>query len=220
MTDSKTNEIEQLLIDNPYDTKILSTLEQHVLHQVKTGEYDFDANRHLLKLYTVEPSGIKMDMVQKILVMALMQLPHNHFLACKYLLREDLHNDDHVKGIFKLESLLETAQFVKFWKEASDSKIRTVLDKISGFDDAIRSFMCSVIESAYQSISVSLLSELLRADAACIEAIWTKRGWTKDESDNGKTLNIPLGNENQFPRVTSTENISLRDICKVLSLRA
>jgi len=218
MTEFKAEELGQLLVENPYDTKILAQLEAAVEHQAKSGEYFFDVNRHVLKLYSVDPDAIKMDVVQKVLIMAMMQLPETHFLACKYLLKEDLHSDAELKGVFRLAHLLETAQFAVFWKEAADSKVRTSLDKCTGFDAAIRTFICTVLEATYQSIETDTLKELLNASQEQVDELAGQRGYSKTDDD--KCLAFPLGVENQFPKVTTCESISLQDICKVLSLRA
>jgi len=214
-------EIEELLINNPYDVKILSQLESYVLAQTKNpAAYDFDANRHLLKLYTADPDAIKMDMVQKVLVLALMHLPHPHFLACTYLLREDIHDDDHLKGIFKLSALLEHAQFPKFWKEAKESKLRAVLEKCVGFDDAIRDFICSIVQSTYQSISMSLLKDLLHTTQENVDKIVKGQGWTrgKEETTGKCVVFIPVNEGNQITEVKTTEKIPLAEICKFMSL--
>lgn len=218
MTEFKVEELEQLVADNPYDPKIKAQLEGAVAHQAKSGEYFFNANRQLLKLYALESKTANMDAVQTVLVMALMQMPQPHFLACKYLLPEELHSNPEVRDVFQLSSLLETAQFAKFWKEAGEKFARGALDKVQGFDAAIRTFICTVVEATYQSIDTAKLAPLLNVSEKEVATLVTARGWVK--TDNGKSYSVKLSAENQFPKVDTCEKISLQDICKVLSLRA
>lgn len=216
-TDPSEIDYEQLLISHPYDVNIMAPLEKFVTHQAKTGGYDANANRHLLKLYSIDPDGVKMNIVQQILVLALAQLPNSDFLACTYLLQEDLHEDDHVKGIFKLSTLLEGANFVKFWKEVGEKKMRTILDRVQGFDDSIRTFICTVLESCYQSHPAGTLKDILHVNAKQLDGIAKKRGWTKEDSDGGKLIVFPLGADNQFAEVSTTEKFSMNDLCKTLN---
>ena len=101
-------EIADLISANMYDAKILSDLEGYVNAQVKTGTYDFDANRHLLQQYKFSPDTARIEVVEKVLLLALLQLPQKHFLACTYLLQSKMHDEESVKKLLRLHNLLQT----------------------------------------------------------------------------------------------------------------
>jgi hypothetical protein len=203
---------------NLYDTKVLDDLEKYVVQQAKDNTYDFDANRHLLKLYTFAPDTIKIDTVQKILLLSLKQLPFPHFLACTYLLREKLHEDEEIKQLMKLSNLLETAQFKKYWQAAEESKTRTMLDKIPTFDASIRSFIATTIENTYQTIPATTVKDLLHlGSVAELDAFTASVGWTSYTDDKGAKL-IRVGKEHhQCSTASKSEKISLTEISKLMA---
>lgn len=211
-------EIKALIKANAYDTKVLSDLEKYVVAQVKTGTYDFDANRYLLKLYTFAPDTIKIDVVQKVLLLSLKQLPQPHFLACTYLLREKLHEDEEIKRLVKLSGLLETAQFKKYWQEVQESKTRTMLDKIPKFDASIRKFIASTIANTYQTIPLSSVKDLLNlSSAAELDGFIASSGWEQFTLDGVKCIRFAADSSQKFSASSKTEKISLKDISQLMA---
>ena len=75
-----------LLEQQRYDPEILPRLEAYVDAQCRNGMYDLDCNLSVLKLYKFHPDKSKTDVVGKILLKALMNLPHTDYLLCTYLI--------------------------------------------------------------------------------------------------------------------------------------
>lgn len=55
-----------LIQDNMFDTAILSTLEDYVAQQAKEGTYDFEANRHLLRIYQFNNDSVKVNVLEQV----------------------------------------------------------------------------------------------------------------------------------------------------------
>ena len=203
-------QIAELIAANAYDAKIMPELEAYVDAQVKANAYDFDANRHLLQQYKNSPDSAKTDFVEKILLLALLQLPQKHFLACTYLLSSKLREEDTVKRLLKLHSLLQVGQFKKFWAEVSDAKTRAVVDKVPNFDSFVRRFMASAVADTYQSIPVKVLSEHVNLSDKALDSWVAELGWTQATAAGVKVVTIP--GEGLAPRTSRTEKIPLNDI--------
>jgi len=205
---SEKKAIQETIEKHRYDAKIIPQLETYVLFQTKSGSYDFDANRHLLKLYMFSPESTKIDILSKILVKALMALPQMDFLACTHLVPEKLHETEPVKTLLKLHSLLDSTQFKKFWKELSSTKETA---DVTGFSEAIRTFMATVIQSTFQNISVASLKELLNLDDKALSQFCSAQGWKVSD----KTVTIPL--EQSKATARGNDKLSLEQTSKVLS---
>jgi hypothetical protein len=79
-----------LLEEKRYDFEILPQLEAYVEDQCKSQSYDLDANLAVLKLYKFHPDKSNEGIVAKVLLKALMNLPHTDYLLCTYLIPESL----------------------------------------------------------------------------------------------------------------------------------
>ena len=67
------------------DVTKLPLLLDNLLKQLKTGSYDRRANQALLKIFQFHPDKLDPDVVARVLIKALMQLPDSDFLMCLYL---------------------------------------------------------------------------------------------------------------------------------------
>jgi len=191
----------RLIAKNLYDVKILPQLESYVKLQVKENSYDFEANRHLLKLYLFSPGEIKVSILGQILVKALMALPETDFLACLYLIPAHLHQQEPVETLVRLADLLETAQFSKFWKErfsgSPSDPARAVIDGVKGFDDAVRSFITTTVSITYRRIVASQFQSYLNLpEQKTFEQSIKKAGF--ELAENGATVVLPAREENSI----------------------
>ena len=66
----------------------LPQLKAYLQEQIDQRSYDFEANLALLKIFQFNPSHIDIDVVQKVLIKALMNLPHMDFPLSLYVLPE------------------------------------------------------------------------------------------------------------------------------------
>jgi len=137
--------VRALIASNLYDTKIVPELEEHVKFQLRTSSYNAEANRELLQLYALAPDMLKLDILARLLLKALMQLPSPDFVTSLYLLQpEKLHALEPVRLLVKLHTLLDTCQFKKFWTEltafrANQSNQAIVnFQEVKDFDQHIR----------------------------------------------------------------------------------
>ncbi|XP_050300271.1 eukaryotic translation initiation factor 3 subunit K [Anthonomus grandis grandis] len=181
-----------------YNPDNLPTLERYVEIQSKENTYDLEANLAVLKLYQFNPHSFNLDVTCQILLKALTNLPHTDFILCKCLLTEKQLATDPINQIIYLADILEQCDFQLFW-----ARIRTtpeLTQKIAGFLDSIRKFVCHVVGITFQTIEKSHLVQLLGdLDDKSLQ-VWVKKyGWNFEsntlvfignQDENIKTKNI------------------------------
>lgn len=166
----------------------IPALEAGVDAQCAKGSYDLDANLMLLKLYQFYPEKASAPAIAKALALALMRLPATDFLLCSYLIPERITSEAPALPLVELANRLETCQFQAFWAELGAA--REHVNAASGFDDAIRDYVLSVVKLTYQVIDLQYLAEILGvADAAPYAA--------KLGSRDGDKVKVTLSDDNQ-----------------------
>jgi translation initiation factor 3 subunit K len=159
--------IEQLLSDcGRYDANILPDLQEHLDRQLQGDMYDLDANLALLKLYLLYPEEANVDVIERVLLKALMAFPATDFHLCMYQIPEKYHSQ--LKEVIQLAQWLEMAKFTKFWKDSENCK---ALEQAVGWQKAVQNFIAGVISSTYRSIKGDQLVELLNMEASGLEAL-------------------------------------------------
>ena len=86
---------------NPFNT---ACLEEYLEAQAAEGEYDAEANLTLLKLYQLNPDKHKAPVVVKVLLKALMSLPHSDMTLCKSLIDAQHLENPEIKQVLSLFS--------------------------------------------------------------------------------------------------------------------
>jgi len=163
-----------------YNPENIKTLEHYVDLQAREMGYDLEANLALLKLYQFNPTYYRLEVVVQILLKSLMNLPHTDIVLCKCMLTQDILEDPSVKQILFLAEVLEMCQFKTFWDEIT--KGEDLIRSVSGFEDAVRKFVCHVISITYQTITETVLQELLGLVDENAIKVWTdKYGWKVEE---------------------------------------
>ncbi|CAK0907502.1 unnamed protein product [Prorocentrum cordatum] len=114
-----------------YSADSVAPLEACLEDQLKTGSYSLDANLALLKLYLLFPDMTNKEIVEGILLKALMAFPATDFSLCMYLIPEKFHEE--LKSVTELASELELAKFKSFWKKTESVE---GLKKAAGFQMA------------------------------------------------------------------------------------
>ncbi|XP_057303622.1 eukaryotic translation initiation factor 3 subunit K-like [Hydractinia symbiolongicarpus] len=147
-----------------YNPDNLQTLEHYVQMQAFEQTYNLDANLAVLKLYQFNPSMFKETVTCQILLKALMNLPNTDFILCKCLIIEQHQSFESVNKVISLSNLLETCEFQQFWQELKQKECQELIEGIKGFKESIKKFIASVLSITYQSISKSLLLEILGGD--------------------------------------------------------
>jgi translation initiation factor 3 subunit K len=199
-----------------FDAAILPQLEAHVDAQCTSQSYDLEPNLAVLKLYQFHPETLKVPVVAKILVKALMNLPETDFLACTYLIPERVLDQDPIKAIVGVAAQLERCSFREVWEVLSPLR-EEVLNATPGFDDAVRAFVLKTFEITYQSVPKAHLRASLgyaEADAAFV-ALVAKRGWTID----GDAVKIALNADNTAKpkRVDDSGPMDVSQMTKILA---
>ncbi|KAL1509734.1 hypothetical protein ABEB36_004427 [Hypothenemus hampei] len=182
-----------------YNPDNLPTLERYVEMQSKENTYDLEANLAVLKLYQFNPHSFNLDITCQILLKALTNLPHTDFILCKCLLTEKQLATDPINQIIYLADILEQCDFQLFW-----TRIRTtpeLTQKIVGFLDSIRKFVCHVVGITFQIIHRNHLAVLLGGIDDKTLQVWVKKyGWKFEENEL-----VFIGNQDENIK---TKNIS------------
>lgn len=200
-----TPKIAQLLDEcGRYDANILPDLQEHLDRQLKTSTYDLDANLALLKLYLLYPEEAKVDVIERVLLKALMAFPATDFHLCMYQIPEKYHTQ--LKEVIQLAQWLEMAKFTKFWKDAEAVE---ALGQATGWQDAVRSFIGGVISSTYRSIKGSQLIELMNVEASGVDAIIKAQGWSRSKEDKDLVIVNTASFESVAVEPQASTNISL-----------
>ncbi|KAH0539440.1 eukaryotic translation initiation factor 3 subunit K [Cotesia glomerata] len=183
-----------------YNPDHLPTLEQYVDIQTRENAYDLEANLTVLKLYQLNPHSLKNDVTAQILLKALTNLPHTDFVLCKCLLSEKIMQEDLINQVIYLGDILERCEFQHFWERMSQIPMTELCDRIVGFKDSIRKFVCHVVGITFQTIDKGLLAQLLGdIDDGTLKHWVKKYGWQEqsknvifiaNQDENIKTKNI------------------------------
>mmetsp|Transcript_26817 Transcript_26817/g.61087 ORF Transcript_26817/g.61087 Transcript_26817/m.61087 type:complete len:217 (+) Transcript_26817:73-723(+) len=188
-----------------YDRKIVTDLEGYVKEQLSSGSYDIDANLALLKLYLLYPEDTQVEIIEGVLLKALMAFPATDFSLCMYQIPEKHHQS--LKDVVKLAQQLEMAKFKAFWKETESVEI---LGQAKGWQAAVRSFVAGVVASTYRSIKVEQLAELLNLQpGAELEAIIKEHAWTRSKEEKDTIVVNTHSFESVRVEVKQPTNMSL-----------
>ncbi|XP_019871532.1 eukaryotic translation initiation factor 3 subunit K [Aethina tumida] len=180
-----------------YNPDNLPTLERYVEIQSRENAYDLEANLAVLKLYQFNSHSYNVEITGQILLKALTNLPHTDFILCKCLLNERQLQEEPINHIIYLADILEQCDFLLFWTRIH--ALPELTQRISGFLDSIRKFVCHVVGITYQSIARGRLAELLGdVDDSTLKHWIKKYGWKEDgnlvfianQDENIKTKNI------------------------------
>ena len=145
-----------------YNPENAGLFEAYVEAQVSMNKYDFKANLSLLKLYQFDPPRTNDQIVLKILLKALMNMPNPDFLCCKALMDKemcDLISADDLMAVCKIHYLLETCQFEDAWQMID--QMQHLICKVEGFDGAIRNYIGHVVASAFANVPRDSMCQLL-----------------------------------------------------------
>jgi len=183
--------------------------------QLSGQPYDLNVNLAVLKAYQLNPELLKMQSVAKILIMALMQLPHTDYLACTYLVPEHVLDDEPVRCITTAATLLECCRFREVWQALQP--LRQAWPELTPHLDAsLRTFILRTFEMTYQSVPTVYLRASLHCSCdSHFVTLLTERGWMVD----GELIKIALNDDNtaKTAHIDSSEFISSVQMTSILS---
>ncbi|XP_026315549.1 eukaryotic translation initiation factor 3 subunit K [Hyposmocoma kahamanoa] len=180
-----------------YNPANLQTLERYVEMQSRENTYDLEANLAVLKLYQFNPEKFNADITCQILLKALTNFPHTDFTLCKCLLLESVVENETISQIKYLADILEQCDFAQFWNRVH--QMPELCNRINGFHDSIRKFVCHVVGITFQTIDKNNLANLLGGIDDVTLKHWVKKyGWRDEvnlifianQDENIKTKNI------------------------------
>jgi translation initiation factor 3 subunit K len=181
---------EMLSGDGRYDVEILAQLETFLEEQLDKATYDLEANLAILKLYLLYPEQQKPTIYEGILIKALMAFPNTDFSLCMYQIPEKHHGA--LKQIEKLAQCLEMAKFKAFWKAAEEQVTAAKeseggeaqgISRAKGWQDAVRRFVCGVVNSTYRSIRKDQLAALLNMEVKDLAPAIKENSWVESKED-------------------------------------
>ena len=161
------------------------------------------------QLYQFHPTASKADVVAKVLLLALTQLPSTDYLAASYLVPERLHADPSIAAVGEMAGLLESCDFAAFWAKA-DKKLA---GSVKGFDEAIRAFIAGVLSTTYTTVPKALVLEALAIDDGKLKAVAEANGWKVD----GDVV-CPSSTDASGPSAPINTQVQLDQMAKLLQV--
>eukprot|EP00960_Hanusia_phi_P070944 767435-Hanusia_phi.AAC.4 len=204
-------EVQRLLSERRFDPSITPQLEAYVDEQIKGGYTDLDANLALLRFYQYNPATANSEVICKILVKALMQMPGTDFMLCMYLV-PGAAKDQKIEILKQLSDKLETCQFKEYWADMADDKNASVVNGIPGFHEAIRKYIVGVISATYQVIAKDELEILLNLKGAQLDQLLEERKWVAKGSD----VQIPVNEFNEASVKFKQDGISFDQLAPII----
>lgn len=196
-----------------YNPVHIDILTEYLNTQCKNNEYDLEANSAILKLYQFNPGLFKSEVVEKILLKALTNLPHPDFILCELLIDSSKLSFGGIQDIILMHQRLELCQFKTFWAELAAHE--DLFSEIVGFKESIRNFVCHVVGITYQNIRSSLLKDLLgvAGDDDEFDNWLKKKDWKL--SDEGYVM--VCNQEDKIKTINITEKIELEQVANILT---
>ncbi|PKU69040.1 eukaryotic translation initiation factor 3 subunit K [Dendrobium catenatum] len=211
--------VEQLVAVNPYNPDILADLENYVNEQVLSQTYNLDANLCLLRLYQFEPQRMSIQIVERILIKALMAMPAQDFSLCLFLIPEQVQMEERFKTLIVLSHYLETSRFHQFWEEAA--KNRHILEVIPGFEQAIQAYAIHVLTLTYQKVPRPVLAEAINVEGLSLDKFLeyqaANNGWVLEKGSSRTQLVVLPRNEFNHPelRKNTADGIPLEHVTRI-----
>ncbi|PRP82855.1 eukaryotic translation initiation factor 3, subunit 12 [Planoprotostelium fungivorum] len=167
-----------------------------------------DANLSLVKLYQFHPERLNKDILSKVLVRSLMNLPSNDLQLILYLLPEKQHAEEPTLTVVRLSNHLERAQYAKFWEATKGAQ--ELLSSVPNFHTTVREFISSMITLSHRTIRIEQLEQVLGLSKEQSNSYIQEKGWS---NDNGA---ISLGSVDQTQTKKMSQNVKFDDLSRIL----
>lgn len=196
-----------------YNPLHIEVLTEYLDAQCKNNQYDLEANSAILKLFQFNPGLFKSEIVEKILLKSLTNLPHQDFILCELLIDSSKLTSGNIQDIILMHKRLELCQFKAFWSELATKE--ELFSEVVGFKESIRNFICHVVGITYQNIRASLLKDLLGLgdDQEELQNWLKKNDWKL--TDDGY-VNV-ANQEDKIKTINITEKIELEQVANILA---
>jgi len=205
-------EVDQVLrgMKEKHNPKNLPILENSVDQQLADGSCCLEANLAVLNLYQFNPDSYNIVYVKKILLKALMSLPHPDFSLARCLLTEEQQSHEGIARLTYLSELLETCHFEKFWTEVKRTDIVDTRIAVN-FDDAIRSYIEQVLLCSYQNVAKEYAAAALDKNGAQLDQYLATRGWATADG----MISLRTDQAQHVMSKSILEKLDFKEICQV-----
>lgn len=197
--------VESLMTKGSYKTSNQSTLEAYAEAQATgEGDYYFEANKALLKIYQFLPKNADPNKVALVLLLAMLQFPGSStdWLALSYLVPERLQKTEPISTVLRCCKSLDACKFTSFWerfetlKSSGDKYIEAC---VGGATAVLQNGILEAMALTYRSASLEKVLANLNMDAssaatlkdiACIESVSADTVTFVASSDNTKRSRV------------------------------
>ncbi|CAN4084646.1 unnamed protein product [Withania somnifera] len=102
--------------------------------------------------------------------------------------------EEQFKTLIVLSHYLETARFRQFWDEAAKS--RHIVDAVSGFEQAIRTYAVHLLSITYQKVPRAILAEAINIEGVSLDKFLEhhilNNGWVVEKGQGkGQLITLP-----------------------------
>ncbi|KAI5303322.1 hypothetical protein KEM56_007673 [Ascosphaera pollenicola] len=216
-----------------YNPETTTVFQDYVTEQCQDKTFDCYANLALLKLYQFNPHLLDTQITTHILAKALTVFPSPAFSLSLALLPPYTtpHNPgsptssnefvDAVQKLTTLSTLLESAQYAKFWEtyKGADHQIYAeVTADIADFEELIRVQIAAQTGRAFRVIGADVLGSMLDiSDAAALEKFVTDVcAWSVDKSGENPVVQIPPNKENEARGEVKSEKVGIEQFGRII----
>jgi translation initiation factor 3 subunit K len=215
--------VESLMAKGSYKTSNQATLEAYIESQATgEGEYYFEANKALLKIYQFLPKSVDSNKVALVLLLALLKYPSTSTdcLALSYLIPERLQKAEPISTVLRCNNLLDACDFVEFWKVLEtlnadgDQYIKALVGRATG---VLQKGILEAMALTYKSVSLEKVLANLNMEsssAATLSAI------PCIESISGNTVSFVAAIDNTKRGRVFQEGVSYGAIANMMSALA
>lgn len=226
-----------------YNPNHINQLFRYLEYQIRENKYDKEANLSLLKLiqlsletddvetayvYLYQDHNVNITEVQqnydsvwkiysnivfKLLIKAMMQMPRSHFTLMKSMINIEHHQHELIGWSFLMYDLLDCCHFEKFWKEISAVPDR--VNEFVGFEESVRRYICYAISKTFQNVPLSLAQKYLGlSDVKDIQSWCEKMNW---KIQDGQIYCGNLESNIKTKKITETLSMQTGGIYEVLA---
>jgi len=203
-----------LLETDRYNQDILGDLIECLHSQIENDWYDCEINLAILKLYQFHPEeqNVNLDVVLKILVKALMNLPDQDFQLCLYILPEQYQILEEVQNLVAIADKLERAQYKEFWRLLDEKK--QLLAIVPGLERTLRRFILETVSLTYAEIPRKVLCDVLNVADSDLQTLFDEEAL---KSEGFVKLEPNVENEAKPVSVERESHLKLNQISPLIS---
>lgn len=200
---------------NRYQPEKLPALERALEEQIAgASKYSLDVAVAVLRLYQLQPSVAKKELIARTLLSALMQMPRPDYRICIHLLPEKLVTEEPVSSVVLLAQHLEANNLHDFW--AATGACKETLKSVPGFQDAIRDYVLHSMGTTFQKVSTRVLGEWLRLEGPALNALLAEKTKAAGWKVEGEVVSLPLNAFNQAVVKRSQDLIGFESVAPIL----